>query len=118
MNKDEKKLTLLHSQKNLHAWEKIYFPFVRTNAGYELFIYISITAMRQEEIRLKNIYYSLPYSEKTIRLLLRDLEDDGWINIIGKVRDMRYREITLTNKFLQGLDLWLQKIESMYLKQQ
>jgi hypothetical protein len=113
MNDDQKKLIYLNSKKDLHAWEKINFPLVKTNAGYELLICISITAMKHEEIRLKNIYYSLPYSEKTLRLLLRDLENNGWIAIVGKAKDMRYREITLTKKFLNFLDSWLLKNESL-----
>lgn len=100
MNEDQKLLIYLNTQKDLHVWEKNNLPTANTNAGYELFIYISITAIQSEEIRLKNIYHSLSYSEKTLRLLLNDLKENGWIKEIKKVNDMRYRGVIPTQKFL------------------
>lgn len=113
MYDDQKLLTYLELQKDLHLWEKASLPFVKSNAGYELFFQISIAAIEKKDVRLKNIYHSLPYSEKTLRLVLRELEDDGWIKLSKKERDMRYREMTITPKFFYILNSWMEKIEQL-----
>lgn len=57
----------------------------------------------------------MPFAESTIRLLLRDLEDDGWIEMLSTGEDRRIRSFHLTEKFLQMRAEWLLEAEKLLL---
>jgi hypothetical protein len=99
----------------LHSWERKNLPISRTTAGYHLFLYLSRSIVcNNENVRLKNIYHSLPFSEKTLRLLLRELESDGWIEMSVKSHDQRHRDIVATHKFHTIFDLWSSQINLLF----
>jgi hypothetical protein len=99
----------------LHSWERKNLPISRTTAGYHLFLYLSRSIVcNNENVRLKNIYHSLPFSEKTLRLLLRELESDGWIEMSVKSHDQRQRDIVATHKFHTIFDLWSSQINLLF----
>lgn len=99
----------------LRSWELNNLPLVNTSAGYQLiFYFLKTVVIYEEEIRLKNIYYSLPYSEKTLRLLLRELENDGWIEMSKKKMDSRFKDVKIKNKLLTTMNAWLKKINSIF----
>lgn len=101
--------------EQLRNWESLNLPIVSTNAGYQLMFYLLKTyAINQEEIKLKNIYYSLPFSEKTLRLLLRSLESGSWIDMSKKKTDARFRDVQIRNKLSLVFNLWIKKIESTF----
>lgn len=56
---------------------------------------------------LKEFYLSMPYAESTMRLLFRNLESDGWIEMPRRHEDKRVRQFVLTEKFYQKRDEWL-----------
>ncbi len=100
----------------LRSWESINLPIVNTSAGYQLMYYfLKVYIIYKEEIWLKNIYYSLPYSEKTLRLLLRELENDGWIEMPKKKKDSRFKDVKVKIKLLTVMNAWLKKIELTFL---
>ena len=99
LEKNEEINRHIGSMYELRTWERIHLPISNTNAGYHLFLYLSHLLFKEEEsIRLKNIYYSLPFSEKTLRLLLRELEQYGWIEMPNKLTDPRQKYIIPTKK--------------------
>jgi DNA-binding MarR family transcriptional regulator len=110
--KNETKL-LLYSLIKLRQWERENIPFCKTNGGYHLFLSLSIEVM-SDEPRLKNIYYSLPYSEKTIRTLLKYLETDGWIELSNKPSDLRHKDIQVTPKFEVLFNKWMNEVKSIF----
>lgn len=96
-------------------WERKNLPFCKTNAGYHLFLFLSMHLTDYgSNIKLKNIYHSLPFSEKTLRTSLRDLEGDGWIEISSKKTDSRHRDVVPTKKFNEKLKLWSLQIDSVF----
>lgn len=104
----------IHLMCELRTWERKHLPISRTNAGYHLFLFLSHSVLSDEGARLKNIYHSLPFSEKTLRLLLRELESDGWIQMPNKSNDPRYKEIIPTAKFNNVLKSWSTQIDSLF----
>lgn len=62
---------------------------------------------------LKEFYLSMPFAESTVRLLLRDLENDGWIEMQSLDKDKRIKGFLLTDKFCHLRDEWLQEIRSI-----
>lgn len=105
---NENKL-LISSLNRLRQWEHENLPFCKVNSGYSLFINLTLEVMNDEP-RLKNIYYSIPYSEKTIRTLLRYLETDGWIEFSNKPSDLRHKDIQFTKKYEDVLNQWINEI--------
>lgn len=106
------RLNLLHQ---LRSWERDNLPISKTTAGYHLFLYLSrMIVCENESIRLKNIYHSLPFSERTLRLLLRELESDGWIEMPDKSNDQRHKDIVATHKLNMILESWSSQIDSCF----
>jgi DNA-binding MarR family transcriptional regulator len=104
--KENRKL-LISSLNSLRSWERENLPLCKTNAGYHVFLTLAVCSVKNE-FRLKNIYHSLPFSERTIRLLLRSLESDGWIEMPQKSDDLRHKDIQVTDKFSQIIDEWIE----------
>jgi len=99
----------------LHSWERKNLPISRTTAGYHLILFLSRTIVcKNESVSLKNIYHSLPFSEKTLRLLLRELESEGLIEMSDKSHDQRYRDIVATHKLHMIFDLWFSQINLLF----
>lgn len=98
----------------LRTWERDNLPICRTNAGYHLFLLISQSVIGNDGARLKNIYHSLPFSEKTLRLLLRELESSGWIDMPNKTIDCRHKDIIPTEKLNAVLRLWSTQIDELF----
>lgn len=98
----------------LRTWERNNLPICRTNAGYHLFLCLSHSIVSDDNVRLKNIYHSLPFSEKTLRLLLRELESGGWIEMPSKSVDYRHKDILPTAKLNSILESWSTQINSLF----
>jgi len=109
---DKKNKELIDSLQKLRLWEREHLPFCRTNKGYEIFLRLTNEIMNVEP-RLKNIYSALPYSEVTIRVLLKHLETDGWIEFPNKKSDLRLKDILATEKFNQVFFQWINEIDSI-----
>ncbi len=62
---------------------------------------------------LKEFYLSMPYAESTMRLIFRNLESDGWIEMPRNKVDKRVRRFVLTEKFHQKRDEWLKVVSEI-----
>lgn len=61
----------------------------------------------EQGANLKAFYLSLGYSEYGIRMHLRRLERDGWIQLVEGDGDRRGRRVVLTDKFRTVLERYL-----------
>jgi hypothetical protein len=97
---------LVQRIRKVNEWEKVNLPIYGTRAGYELFLQLAeLPALAQKP--LKEIYLSMHCAESTTRLLLRNLEADGWITLPRLDVDERFKGFRLTDKFLNRIDEWL-----------
>ena len=103
---------LVQSIEKLRNWERKNLPMCRTISGYDLVVTLASFPLHKE-VKLKYIYNSLPYSEKTLRTLLKNLESDGWITMPKKYKDKRVRVITLTEKFHDRICSWKMIMEQL-----
>jgi hypothetical protein len=62
--------------KTLREWERLNLPTYGTEAGYDL-VLVMASLEAEESISLKKLYLSIRFAESTIRLLIRNLEQDG-----------------------------------------
>lgn len=67
-----------------------------------MIIWLALNYLGKEPRPLKTAHLSLPYSERSIRLYLRVLQNDGWIEITTSKKDKRLKNLKLTNKFINA----------------
>jgi DNA-binding MarR family transcriptional regulator len=97
---------LVQKIRKVNEWEKVNLPIYGTRAGYELFLQLAELPTHAQK-PLKEIYLSMNCAESTTRLLLRNLEADGWITLPRLSMDERFKGFQLTDKFLSRIDEWL-----------
>jgi DNA-binding MarR family transcriptional regulator len=96
--------------RRIRSWELKNLPIYGTDAGYALFL--EIAALEElNDVSLKSLYLSMPYAESTIRLLFRNLEEDGWVELRKHVVDQRIKTFTPTQKFSFVVDQWLDHVD-------
>jgi DNA-binding MarR family transcriptional regulator len=95
-----------HHLYKLRRWERQNLPHYGKEAGYLLFLEMARSGGLSSEM-LKEFYLSMPYAESTMRLLFRNLESDGWIEMPRNEEDKRVRRFILTDKFISKRDEWL-----------
>lgn len=110
----DKQKVLFGQLYELRLWERNHLPISKTTAGYHLFLFLTNSLVNDGDVRLKNIYHSLPFSEKTLRLLLRELEGDGWIKMPMKTSDPRHKDIIPTGKFDQTIKSRISQIKLVF----
>lgn len=71
-------------------------------------LWLAINYLGKDETPLKTAHLSLPYSERAIRLFLRSLQIDGWIEISTNPTDKRYKNLKLTDKFVDSFKKYYQ----------
>ena len=97
------------TSNHLHAlrhWERQNIPHYGKEAGYLLFLELAKNGAASTEM-LKEFYLSMPFAESTMRLLFRNLESDGWIEMPRNEEDKRVRRYVLTEKFHLKREEWL-----------
>lgn len=109
-NKKAKLVTPEHLHSIRH-WERENLPHYGKEAGYLLFLELAKGNANDLEV-LKKFYLSMPYAESTIRLLIRNLEIDGWVQMPRKDSDKRFRQFNVTDKFEKVKHDWLLEVES------
>lgn len=96
----------INKLKRIRVWERSNLPIYGTDAGYALLL--ELAALEDgSDVTLKSLYLSVPYAESTIRLLFRNLEEDGWIELPKGHVDQRFRSFVPTEKFHRKIDEWL-----------
>ncbi len=99
--------------KTLREWERLNLPTYGTEAGYDL-VLVMASLEAEESISLKKLYLSIRFAESTIRLLIRNLEQDGWIKLHKSNLDGRHREFRRTEKFDKEIINWVNQITLIF----
>jgi len=103
------KINRINSLKRIRLWEQKNLPTYGTDAGYALLLELA-SLEDGSDITLKSLYLSVPYAESTIRLLFRNLEEDGWIELPKDQIDRRFKSFVATEKFHKKVDEWLDHV--------
>jgi len=104
---DQKFIVLIDCIRHIREWEDAHLPGYGTQAGHSLFLELASSGGRKT---LKEIYLSMTCAESTTRLLLRQLESDGWIRLTRDPQDQRLREFQPTEKFNALVIEWLRVV--------
>jgi len=108
--KKRNKTSKINRLRRIRSWEINNLPIYGTDAGYALFL--EIAALENlDDVSLKSLYLSMPYAESTIRLLFRNLEEDGWVELRKHLVDQRIKTFVPTQKFSVVVDEWLEHVD-------
>lgn len=103
------KINKINNLRRIRSWEQKNLPTYGTDAGYALLLELA-SLEDGTDVTLKGLYLSIPYAESTIRLLFRNLESDGWIELPKGHVDQRFRSFVPTEKFHRKVDEWLDQV--------
>jgi hypothetical protein len=97
----------------LRRWEMENLPCNGSHLGFEIFmiLILEVASTNHHGVMLKNLYLSLPFSEKGLRLHIRRLESNGWINIKKSDQDFRSSRVELTPRSWGLLDRYFDLIQ-------
>ena len=91
---------------SLHEWESINLPLFKRSIGQSVVVRLLEAFMQGESLSVKELTLSLPYSPSGIRLQLRMLEKDGWIELASSPDDQRVKVIQPSSAFSRILDTY------------
>lgn len=90
----------------LHEWESNNLPLFKKSIGQSVVIRLLDAFIRGESLSVKELTLSLPYSPSGIRLQLRMLEKEGWIEVIPSPEDQRVKVIRPSAVLRKTLDTY------------
>lgn len=88
----------------LHVWESDNLPLFKQSIGQSVVLRLLEVFVQDEVLSVKELTLSLPYSPSGIRLQLRMLENEGWIEILPSHDDQRVKVIQPSSGFSSILE--------------
>jgi len=76
-----------------------YLPLGASLIAYNLLLNLRLSQLNGEAPTVKSLFASIPYSDMGIRYHLRQLLDDGWMELKPSSKDKRTRLCAPTAKF-------------------
>jgi len=96
----------IHQILALHAWESESLPLFKNSIGQAVALRLIEAFVTDTLLSVKELTLSLPYSSSGIRLQLRMLENDGWIEFAPSNEDQRVKVIKPTDEFMSLLETY------------
>lgn len=93
---------------NIQSVSRRLFHGRHSSLSQTIIIWLALNYLGKEATPLKTAHLSLPYSDRAIRLYLRALQNDGWIEISIDKKDRRFKNLKLTEKFLSAFNKYYQ----------
>ena len=87
--------------QHIHNFADNLFIGRQTSLAQSVIIWLAINHLGEDRSPLKTAHLSLTYSESAIRRYLRQLEQHHWLKFNQHLSDGRYRELILTDKFIE-----------------
>ena len=88
----------------LRQWERCNLPIDGSQLGFELFMALGpvwVEGLHERSHFLKQLYLTLPYSEKGVHLHLRRLELSGWLTVCKVGVGGRTSRVDLSPRYWQ-----------------
>jgi len=98
-------LTLIRKQSAAHL------PIGHSFIPYDILITVVESHTNNEELTVKALFASLPYSDMGMRYHFRKLLNDGWIELQPMNGDKRVKQIKPTEKLSNQFELFLNSIK-------
>lgn len=91
---------------SLHDWESANLPLFRHSIGQSVVLRLLEAFVQGKSLSVKELTLSLPHSPSGVRLQLRMLENDGWIEFLPNPEDQRVKVIQPSSGFNRALETY------------
>lgn len=99
---------------SLHEWESVNLPLFKKSIGQSVVMRLVEAFIRGESLSVKELTLSLPYSASGIRLQLRMLENERWIEVIPSPEDQRVKVIQPSDVLSKAIESYTRKCVSLW----
>lgn len=101
----------------LKNWEADHVPcFTDGKLVQRIFLLLAESVMKSKPLRLTEVYVSSTATEVGVRKRIRQLCDDGWIDIVTNEKDKRTKIVVPSKKFLLLIQEYQDKSAFFYKK--
>jgi len=110
---------LLMTRAELHAWEQENIPLLKTSTGQHLYhtlVARSLTGQLLEDKSLKPIMANNFYTERALRLRIKEMLEDGLFEISISKHDYRSKSLVPTYKFNEVLKSHSEAVQRIFLR--
>jgi DNA-binding MarR family transcriptional regulator len=96
--------------KRANGLTATHLPLGGSMVAYDLLLNLYLHHSRGDQVTIKALFASIPYSDMGIRYHMRKLIDDGWLELRPAADDRRTRLCIPTAQFEQAWDLIMQQL--------
>ncbi len=103
----------------LHEWELDHSPMLSTLTGRHLYFRIAQRAVGDRSLlskALKDLMGGSGYTEKALRIRMREMETDGYIASVNGEDDARSKYLMPTEKFYEAIYLHADQVRRIFEK--
>lgn len=103
----------------LHEWELDHSPCLSTLTGRHLYFRIAQRAVGERELlskALKDLMGGSTYTEKALRIRMREMEKEGYIASVNGKNDARSKYLMPTEKFYESIYLHADQVRRIFEK--
>lgn len=112
-----KKENIIHVVDNIikvHSWERNHLPIEQSALALDLFVVIAYNSLIGKPLTLKQLFYSIEFSEAGIRKHLKRLLSEDWCKLEGTKHDKRLRHVVAQPKMLESLHSYVDVLLEAY----
>ena len=110
---------IVASLAELHEWELGHSPLLNTLTGRHLYFRIAQRAVGDRSLlskALKDLTGGSGYTEKALRIRMREMEADGYISSVNGEDDARSKCLMPTEKFYEAVNLHADQVRRIFEK--
>lgn len=110
---------IVASLAELHEWELGHSPLLNTLTGRHLYFRIAQRAVGDRSLlskALKDLTCGSGYTEKALRIRMREMEADGYIASVNGQEDARSKCLMPTEKFYEAVNLHADQVRRIFEK--
>jgi len=106
VNKTERNIFIALAE--VQKWEWMELPSVRSLVGRHVYFCMAKEVLQSDEFRagqpLKQVLFHPAFTDRAIRMKLREFEEDGLIEMLPDDADKRFRRLIPTQALLDAID--------------
>lgn len=111
--------TIVSNLAELHEWELGNAPLLNTLTGRHLYFRIAKRAVGDRELlskALKDLMGGAGYTDKALRIRMREMEAEGYIASVNGSEDARSKYLMPTEKFYESIYLHADQVRKVFEK--
>jgi len=109
----EQHLSVVSLLANIRQQTATHLPIGHSFIPYDILIAVAKCSLQNEELTVKALFASLPYSDMGLRHHFKRLIDSGWIELHATNTDARVKQVKPTEKLIKRFESLSGSIEPL-----